>query len=451
MTMVRRAALIVMLLAAGCAPKTPPAMPSAPKYPEFVNPVSATGLPGSVSTDLQGAWALLQSGNPAGADRAYAKVLKQAPGTPAALAGLGYVALARQDPAKALTRFDEALQKEPLAAAHVGRAQALLQLDRTPDAIASFEAAQKVNPALELGPRIEALRFRLVNDSINGARQLVQAGKYEDARLAYEQALEVSPDSAVLYRELAAVERRLGRADEATAHLERALSLDPGDRATHVALAEGREQSGDVAGAIAGYEAALRLEPSAEIEARIARLREGAELAGLPEEYRTLSDRPAASRADLAAVFAVELPGLLARAPSRPTPVVTDLRTHWARPWIFSSLRAGVLDAFPNHTFQPAAAVSRVDLAQAVSRVLGVLAAQGDRRAAGWRTAQPAFADLPREHPAYVAAAQAVAAGVLDAGGGAFEPTRVVTGREVLDVVSRLQRIAGPLAGRDRR
>ena len=42
-----------------------------------------------------------------------------------------------------------------------------------------------------------------------------------------------------------------------------------------------------------------------------------------------------------------------------------DLRGHWARPWILTAVRAGVLDAYPNHTFQPGAVVKRAELADA--------------------------------------------------------------------------------------
>ena len=170
-----------------------------------------------------------------------------------------------------------------------------------------------------------------------------------------------------------------------------------------------------------------------------------------PKSSRRCRPKPEATRADLAAALALRVPGLLARAPTRATPVITDLRGHWARPWIVATLRAGVLDAYPNHTFQPAGRVPRAELAQAVSRTLDLLAGQGDRRAEAWKRAAPEFTDLPREHPAYAAAAQATAAGVLDAPADGFAPTRAVSGQEVLEAVSRLQRLAGPLAGRDRR
>ena len=56
--------------------------------------------------------------------------------------------------------------------------------------------------------------------------------------------------------------------------------------------------------------------------------------------------------------------------------VLTDIRGNWAAPWIQAVTRAGVIEAFPNHTFQPNATVRRGDLAQAVSRVLALIGAR---------------------------------------------------------------------------
>ena len=444
-------ALGLSVAAAACAPTAPPATASAPRYPDFIRPPVDSSAQPAVAADLGIAWTQLQAGNTSGADRTYTRVLTVAAGTAAALAGQGYVALAQQDAGRAVARFDDALAVVPsLSAALVGKGQALLELKRPADALASFEAALQSDPTLALAPRIETLRFRVVEDSVGQARALAKDGRWDDARAAYEAALRVSPDSALLYRELAGVERRAGLSAQADAHLSRALDLDPADRATQVLLAEAREEAGDFRGAIAGYEAALTLEPSPEIEARLARARERADLARLPGEFQTLSTKAEATRADLAAALALRVPGLLARAPARDTPVITDLGGHWARPWIVVTLRAGVLDAYPNHTFQPASRVRRAELAQAVLRTIELLVAQGDRRAEAWQRAAPEFTDVPRAHPAYAAAAQATAAGVLDAPGGVFAPMRSVSGQEVLEAVSHLQRLAGPLAGRDR-
>lgn len=446
-------ALVLLPVGAGCARKAPPVIaPATPLYPEFMDPSARATLPPGLGEDLQKAWSQLQSGDPAAADRTYSQVLKEAPGTAAALAGLGYSALAREDHGRAIARFDAALASEPaLAAAHVGRGQALMQLDRADDALASFEAALAADPALDLRPRIEALRFRVVNETIGRARALTAEGRFDQARAAYERAVAASPQSAVLYKELADVERRAGRDVEALAHLEKAVQLDPADRSAHLLLAQIREEAGDIDGALASYQAAQRLEMSAEVDARIAGLRERADLATLPEQFQSLATSPTASRGDLATALGLRLAGLLARAPARPTPVITDLRGHWAQPWVLTAVRAGVMEAYSNHTFQPGGLVRRADLAAAVARAVELLAAQGDPRAAAWQQATPPFSDVAAGHPSYSAAAVAVASGVLEpAAGDAFEPTRPVTGGEVLEAIDRLRRLAGPLAAAER-
>ena len=433
-----------------CAPKAPVvAVPGPPRFPEFVSPLGGPPIAPQLAEVLQGGWTQLQAGNVAAADRAFTRALRQSPSHPSALAAAGYAALARDDASRALSRFDESIAAAPrFAPALAGRGEALLRLNRSADALESFEAALAADATLPLGTRVETLRFRVLEDTLARARRHAAAGEWDLARSAYEAALKASPDSAVLFRELAAVERRTGHTAEADAHLEKAIALDPGDRASRVLLAQTREESGDYDGAIASYEAALAIEPSSEIDTALIRVRERADLAKLPEQFQALGDRPEATRADLAAAVAIRLPGLLGRAPARATPVLTDIRGTWARPWILTAVRSGILEAFPNHTFQPGAAVRRADVAAAASRVLLLLAAQGDRRGAQWQAASPAFADLPAGHPAYRAAAVASAAGVMDAEGGLFHPNALITGRELLEVVSRLQRLAGPLAGR---
>jgi tetratricopeptide (TPR) repeat protein len=445
-----RAVLLLALAAlSACAPKTAPVVAGPPRFPDFVNPTTAAQVPPRLAETLTNGWAQLQAGNVSAADRAFSRALKDAPASPPVLAALGYVALARNDADRAVARFDAASRADAaFAPALAGKGEALLRLNRPADALQSFEAALSADKALPLATRIATLRFRVLEDAVAEARRQTAAGDLDAARRSYLAALEASPESAVLYRELAAVERKAGLEAEADAHLDRAIALDPFDRASRVLLGQLREEIGDYDGAAVAYEAAQRIEPSREIEGALVRVRERADLARLPEQYQTLADRPEAARADLAAAIAIRLPGLLARAPARPTPVLTDIRGSWARPWILAAVRAGVLDAYPNHTFQPGSAVRRGDLANATSRVLALLAAQGDRRASEWQTAQRKFSDLPPDHPAYRSAATAVAAGAIDAVDGAFRPTALVTGRELVEAVARLQRLAGPLSGR---
>jgi hypothetical protein len=112
------------------------------------------------------------------------------------------------------------------------------------------------------------------------------------------------------------------------------------------------------------------------------------------------------------------------------------------------------MEPFANHAFQPQTPVRRVDLAQAVERLLTRVAAfKPGLRAAAWESARVQFSDLAPTHLAYPAASAAIASGVLTAGpGGTFAPSGIVSGREATEAIERLEALAGlPSYGTTRR
>ena len=123
--------------------------------------------------------------------------------------------------------------------------------------------------------------------------------------------------------------------------------------------------------------------------------------------------------------------------------VITDTQGHWAAAWIAQVARAGVIDPFANHTFQPGTLITRADLAGAVSRVVAVIAAR--RPEIRPRLAErPQIADMAAEHLSYPAVSVAVASGVMPLlDGGRFQVVRFVSGAEAIDVVARVRALAG--------
>jgi uncharacterized protein (TIGR02996 family) len=447
------AVTVALALAAACAPKAPPVTaPGAAHYPEFVFPAPAPGATTANSAGEREAWDTLQAGNVGSAERQLNELLKRAPGDASIMASLGYVALARHDTDHAVSRFNDAVAKQPtLAAALVGRGLAYADMGRAADALASFEAAHAADPALDLDARIDALRFRAMEDTVARARADAAAGKLDAARQEYQAALQVSPDSALLLRELAVIERQSGDRAGARQHLERAIQLDAADRVARLQYADLLEEQGDASGAVRALEAAQAIERTPEVESRLATLRERADLAGLPPEFRGIGESPAVTRAQVAALLGVRLPALLRAAPRRPASLVTDITGHWAAPWIASVLDAGVMEPFANHTFQPQGQVRRSDLAAIISRALAIASALDPPRAKNWQRDHVAFPDLQPTHPAYDAASRAVGTRILTVSAdGAFEPTRLVTGAEASEAISRLQRLIGSHTGERR-
>jgi tetratricopeptide (TPR) repeat protein len=439
---------VIGLAVAGCAKKpvnVPAPSAAAPRFDDFVFPTAGPELAAPAILDRhRAAWQMLQAGDTKAAEREFTEVLKQAPDFYPAEAALGYVALARKDSQAALAHFDKALARSgSYAPALAGRGESLVSLGRADAAADAFQAALAADPGLTaLRGRADVLKFRGVQQNIETARKAAAAGKLDEARSGYLAAIAASPESAFLYRELAAIEHKSGDRASALVHARQAATLDPADGRALLLIADVLEGNGEWAQAADAYAAANAVEPSDAIASKIDQMREKVAFEAMPEQYRSIDSSPTVTRAQLAALLGTRLGDTLRRV--QPTPVVvTDVRSNWAAPWIQSVTRAGVMEPFPNHTFQPNTTVRRGDLAQAVSQVLALVATTNPRLASRWRDPRPKFADLGPSHLLYPAAARAVSAEVMaPLEGGTFQLTRPVTGSEARDAVSKLEALA---------
>jgi tetratricopeptide (TPR) repeat protein len=440
-------ALLLLTLAAGCAPKTTAVPPvTAPNFPDFIFPAVPEGLGNVAAIERHNlGWRWLQAGDPRAADRNFNAVLKESANFYPAETGLGYSALARKDNKTAAEHFDRAVVANPrYAPALAGRGEALLGLGDLDMALKSFEAALGADPRLEtLRSRVEVLRFRGLQDDVAEARKLADSGRLREARTAYEKAIAASPQSPFLYRELAAIERRESDLTSALTHARKATELDPNDSRGLMLVGEIYEAQNDFAKAVEAYSAASAIEPSETLSNKIDDLRERAAFDAMPAEYRNIESSPNVNRAQLAALLGVRLDDLLKRSRSRNAVVITDTRGHWADAWILSVVRAGLMEAYANHTFQPQSAVRRSDLAQAASRALSLIAAENPKLGESWREPKRRFPDVSPGHLSYPAASLAVEAGVMKTlDDGSFDLSRVVTGAEAVAAVRTLEELA---------
>lgn len=445
---IRAVVAFAVLLSAGhaCAPKTvSPPLPaaSAPRFPDFIEPTVPSDVPPGEAVEQQRrAWLFLQAGDLRNADREVAAAVKASPDFfPAETTG-GYIELARKDPRAAVARFDRALgRRGGYVPALVGKGQALAALNRDGEAIAVLQSAIAADHSLgDVQRQLDVLRFRVVQQDVSTAREAARSGRTDEALRAYRAAIEHSPETAFLYREVAAIERERGDLDQALAHLRKALSLDAADAATLVQLGDLLAARNDFDAALKAYDDALAIEPDAAVSAARNALRARAETAGLPAEYQGIASASSITRGDLAALIGVRLARLLEAARPRDVGVMTDIRRHWAERWILAVTRAGILDPFDNHTFQPGTVVRRVELAQAVTRLLNQIAVLAPGQARRWANARGRFPDITTGHLAYPAASVATAAGVMavDAD-GSFQPSRPVTGADAAAALDTLR------------
>jgi tetratricopeptide (TPR) repeat protein len=446
--MTGRACIVAIMLAgiAGCASSTSrPAVP-APVVTAFPAPAVPAGLAASpqVRARHEAAWRKLQTGDTRGASRDFSAIIRQAPGFYPSIVGLGFVDLAGRDYKNAAARFTAATRlDERYLPAWLGLSDAALGMNDDATAIGAMERALALDPAqTALKSRLDLVRFRRVQALITDGRAARTAGRFVESKRLLEDALALSPSSAAILRELVATDTDSGDLASAEMHARRATAADPRDAEGWMVLAGVLDAAGRPADAAAAAARAIAIDPRQEWREAISRYREKANAAVLPPGFANLRRSATVTRAEAAAFVGLELDDVLSRSRARSTGVITDIRGHWASQWILDVTRTGVMDIYPNHTFQPAATVRRSDLARMASALLGLAATGRPAELQRWRASRPAFADMPGTHAAYRAAAVAVASGAMSTAGGRFEPTRPATGAELDAMVARISQLA---------
>ena len=437
--------LLLLTLIAGCArPVAPPVVP-APRYPEYIFPTLSQPDPrqADLLQEHDAAWRWFQTGDFTRAETGFLAVLKRSPQFYPSETALGYLDLARKNFEPAVERFDRALQANAdYVPALVGRGEALLALSREPEALAAFELAVKLDPELQtIARRVEVLRARAQQENVAAARRAAQANRLDEAAGLYEQAIAASPDSAFLVRDLADVEAKQGKTDQALARYQRVVEMDPADATSRIRIGEIFDARGDLADAQKMYAEANTLEPSADLRRRMAAIDARLAYLKLPAEYRAIPDHASITRGDLAALIGLRLHALLTLAPAQAV-VITDARNDWASEWIMATAGAGVIEPYENHTFQPRNAVQRSDLAQAVARMLKIIAAGRPQLLKDWQSRMQKMADVGVSNLHYADASLSVAAGIIPLlDDGSFQLTRPVSGAEAIDAITRIERL----------
>lgn len=165
---------------------------------------------------------------------------------------------------QALEQYDIALAIRPSADAHIDRGNALVGLDRRPEAIESFERALDLSPGLAEAAWLKGLALR----------EMILV---DEARPCFELVLKSDADDARSYNARGLALRELGRFEEALAAFDQAVERDPGRADAHHNRGVALKELGRTAEAIVAYDHAISLAPA---EAQF-RLNRGMELLSL--------------------------------------------------------------------------------------------------------------------------------------------------------------------------
>jgi Tfp pilus assembly protein PilF len=230
------------------------------------------------------------------AAEAFARATKADPDDPDYWFNLGLAEMRLNDPAAAVEPFREVLRRQPRdAKAHALLVKALKESERASEASAVEEAWSRqggkaeASPSLsgDALPQLDRIKMRVESaaaypapDAAAGGelgappahraqnraqhvargRQLLAAGKLEDAEREFLAALSAAPFDPVAHRGLAEVYRLQGRPDDAVRELRAALEIQD-DAATRTALARLYVEQHRPAEAREQLRLALKLDP----------------------------------------------------------------------------------------------------------------------------------------------------------------------------------------------
>ncbi|HEY4352822.1 MAG TPA: tetratricopeptide repeat protein, partial [Paraburkholderia sp.] len=364
------------MAAAACTPKAPPATATAATWrqPDVPRDLAARTAD---AAKYQQAWARIRGGDLRTGERDLNELLKSAAGFYPAAASLGELKLQQRDYRDAAAMFDRALATNPkYVPALVGLVDARLGDGDDQASLAALKALLAADPTrVDARARIDAVRMRASQSELAQAEKLRTSGQLDEAERHLNLAIEDIPENGPALRALAVVQLARGSFDAAEARARQAIALDPQDGASLAVLGDVLEAQNRLGDAAAAYARAIAIEPRTAWKDRRAALQDRADAEALPESYRAIPTAATVTRAQVAAVLGIRLAKVLDRAPARSSEVVTDVRGNWAASWILKVVRAGWIEAMPNHTFQPNGVVRRADLAKISAAILTQTAA----------------------------------------------------------------------------
>jgi predicted O-linked N-acetylglucosamine transferase (SPINDLY family) len=193
--------------------------------------------------------ALHRQGNLADAERCYEDVLQQQPDHLGALHLLGVIALQTQQTERGVELIQKAIGLNPNGAeAHNNLANALMELKRPADALASYDKA------IALKPDYAAAHNRRGN-------ALMVLKRPADALASYDKAIALKPNYAVPYYNRGSALMDLKRLKEALASYDKAIALMPDYAEAHNNRGNALMDLKRPADALASYDNAIALKP----------------------------------------------------------------------------------------------------------------------------------------------------------------------------------------------
>jgi tetratricopeptide (TPR) repeat protein len=425
--------LMVSLLLWNCGPTI---ILNPPKTP-LQNPALDTPL--ATTSDFNEGYAAYRKGDQLKARQKFKNVLRKNPDHYAADLAIGYTYLAENDLEHAERYIRSSLDKNPdYVQGHYALAYVLEQKAQFEEALMQWEEVKRVNaeyPGIDQAEKI--LRLKATEQLMNHAKESSGSNPDEAIKL-YERAQTIAPEVTQIPLEIATIQLRKGSCNDALANLEKSGETLPDDPEIQYLYGECLSESGQYDKALAAYQKAQQMKPDPNTEQSIAKMQEILAFNAMPEEYQNIAQTSEINRAQLAALIFTNLKFLEKYGASNSV-IIVDVFDHWAKNYIQKAVDTGMMEVFPNRTFQPSRWISKIELARAAARILEILQTNEGKKIPVTQN-DLSIDDVPDGNIYHDMVMKTLQAGVLSLDtDGRFHMNRPVSGAEAQSVVNRLQ------------
>jgi Tfp pilus assembly protein PilF len=325
---------------------------------------------------VEDAWRYIQEGRAKKAEKALNELGSQ---NPFYYIGLGFVSLILEFPQRATQYFKASLSEFPeIVLARVGLAQIYQSSGKDDLAFDEYREILKVNPEHPWAKsQFEEIRTRKTEQLQKEASGYLTSGDLAKSKEAYLKALHYSPNATESHLALAKIYKKEGDLNKALVHFDAAASSLPQNTNVQMEYADTLFQAGELKKSLIVYEELSTKEPgNSEIQQRLETIKNRLGIFKLPSQYDSIPFSEAVSKEEIAALLSVKFKNVIDKPKGKP-PIIIDISTSWASQFILHMASLGILDVYPNHTFQPKKVITRAEMAEILFRLVEHLKRKG--------------------------------------------------------------------------
>ncbi len=390
---------------------------------------------------IEDAWAMLKIGK---IKKAVKILQKMDQNKPVTWLGFGYAALIGGDYVISEQWFKKTLEIYPdLPIIHYGLAEVYRNQGRGEEAFAEYKKVLEKSPDHEWAKYYSQLiKKEKTEELLKQADFFWNQKQFDKASDMYIRVLYYSPELVEPHLKLAQYYKNLGDYDKALNHYKTAHSLQPENLNIKEELAEIYILTKKYKEAYDLYQELAKIDPeNSKYKKRLDYIKNELLFVELPRQFYEIPSKDAVTRADLAALIAIKFSDILSKEKKKP-PIIVDIATHWAAHYIIEVTSIGLMDVYPNHTFQPEKTLTRGELAIILNNLIDFLERKGYKLYKQFSPDEIHLTDVAPDHFIYQPIIRVLSYQLMDLFPGLeFKPFLEVNGEEAVTVIETLERL----------